>query len=538
MSASKQLGIDFSVQHVKDLLQAFVDARRESHATAQSLVSDARMVTQAAKTLQTAIGKASLANAKVSAKPSQNVNANMTATGLMINIKMAPIVVSMRGGSGPGSGGGSRGGGLSFPSGPRQRLIALQNMLPLAASQGNHAALADMAEQAARLQRRMRPKTTGDKLWEIATTSRFAAGGASPLVGKTLDAFGGRNSPMAKGLFGVSILATASIEAAKAIFKLTDEAKQFTLSQVQMQTTLGGTAKESAWLKGVGIAAGLSPEDMTGLAKNLQSSQSSPFGKMYAAQAGVFNLPGPLGNQDQAGQELKYIYWLRNKYQNDKSPGKADSLRSVRALGQEALLPAMRLGQPDWHQFVQAGRDSEQSPSKMLQAIKLQATEEKLKNAWGDLLSSLTQKGGVIPALDSFAVALNKITGWVNGLGTTNNPETRAHQGGAVGLGGLHPHLGNAPAFAKASPRAQSAYERSLHSQMSQSLALQTARVHHENERMMKMGSSQMQKDSMGIMMPGSYGRVTRGEAMPRALDTGFVLNKYLAAKALQLSSF
>jgi len=556
MSASKQLGIDFSVQHVKDLLQAFVDARRESAATARSLVKDAQSVAQGMRSLQSATAKASLQHAKVSANPSQNVRANASPTGLMINIKLAPIVVAVRGGSGTSVGGAGRSGGLSFPSGPRQRLIALQNMLPMAAAQGNHAALMDIQEQAMRLQRRMQPKSTGDKLWEAITTSRFGSGGAMPLVGKSLDVVGGRNSPLAKGLLGVAILGNAALEAGKAIIHLTQEANAFVMSQVRLQAYTGGSAAETARLRGVGIASGLSAEDVGGLAKNLQSAISTPgFGMMYGAKLGIMNMPGPLGNQDLAGQELKFVERFRKFYQSDKSPNHGESLRIARSLGQEALLPAMSLPQKDWHSAIQAGLDTQQSPQRMIQALRFQSSQEKVQAAWGNLVASITGQDGVIKALNSLAGALNRLANWIDGI---NKPGDTSRSGSAarslVGRGAtpfpllngasaiyhwMHPDRdlgprhkdenGNMVPFAKASERAKAAYQRSLHSH---------ALLEKANVQMMKAHTSQLQKDAMSIAYPGQYGRVTRDGAIPRALDTGFVLNRYLASKALQLSAF
>lgn len=557
MAASKQVGIDFSVDHIKDLLQAFVDARKESAATAKSVVQDAADVAKAMKSLQSSTAKVALQNATIKASPSQSINTSLSGSSLKIDITLKGLA----GAASTSGSGGSRGGSgrvAAYPTGPRQQLTRIAPLIQRARSAGDADALADMMDLQSRLEKRIAPRRKSP-LMDLIYTSRFNIenGKASPLVGKALDAAGGRDSVMGKTLLGIGILGTAAIELGKLFIDLSNQGKDYLLGINKFNASTGGSALENAKLRGVGIAAGLSTDDMSGLARNLQASITQPgFGMAFGAMLGVHNLPGPMGSQDLAKNELVVANRLRDMWQKDRSPEHANTLRFARGLGQDALIPALKLPNKDWNDAIKSSVSAMPTESQMIQAMKLQAAEGELAQSFGELVASITGKQGLVTAVKSLADLVNNIAhpgtsaraitkdlviGPVPSLMQKSSsifksllpPRSTGRewwQGPAFGNQNGH------PAFASATERARHA----MAVYQSEHAGSHVAKLRDSNQHLASAMQTLADAIKKGGGYPGTYGsgNQTRSGALPRALDNGWILNKYRNERAIMLSSF
>lgn len=566
MAASKQLGIDFSVEHIKELLQAFVDARRESQATAKSLVKDAADVAKAVKSLQGQSAIKALSAATVSARPAQSVSTSLSGQSLKIDITvkglMTATATSSSSSRGRGAGGAAR--SLAYPTGPRQQLSRLAGHIARARANGDDDALADLLETQARLTKRIQPRAKKNPIMDLIYTSRFGAGGAMPLVGKALDAAGGRNSPTGKALLGIGILGNAAFQLTKEFYDLSTSANNAVKGLLTFSNATGGSVKENAFLRGLAGGAGISTDDMAGVTKGLQGAiTSDPYAMAIAAQMGVMNTKGPYGHQDWAGDEQKVATALRKLYQSDKSPNHENSLRKIRSLGQESLVSAFGLDDQHWNALISTANNGP-TASDMAAANNQAAARNRLGMSAQNLLSGLAGNRGITHALDQtsdFMDALRRPK--VGAVQPNGHPRSRGSiwghylpdvlslkylrdgiskawhndgrppwQGPAWG----NPNAGTHPAFAAASPNAVHVYRAVLEAhkreQEHASALVKNAEATRHLAQLLAAGRGP------NVLWTGSYGNMTRQGVMPRQLDTGFVLNKYLNSKALHLSSF
>lgn len=386
------------------------------------------------------------------------------------------------------------------------------------------------------------PKSFSDRLNDMMYSSRFGAGtGPMPLAGKVVDLIGGKNSPLGRGLLGIGFLGGAAIEVGKTFLTLVKVGNDFALDMNKMSTTTGGTQGETSRL--LGWANLLGPGNTgtaTSATMNLQKAMTGGgMGQVYAAKFGLANLTDSFGNQDYAGYELKLLPQLRQMWQNDKSKGHGSSLRAIRSLGQQDMIPAFRA---DNTAFNNSMRIAKGAGGNSQGAIAFGSAEANAQTAWAKFLNSFLGPSGATAAVQKFADVLNSIADpkspgdkimraavqpWWMTLGDT----IKDYKGLAHNLANKDPNLKNAlhvmgaPSFAAASPHARAAYEAHLKEMRKSTNA--------------SSGIADIIRDAVrGGGVAGSYGNMTRSNPMPSQIDTGFVLNRYLSLKALHLSSF
>jgi len=591
MNTSEQLGIGFEIKDLKTAVNAFKTLRNEARATGKALEGSLRGVLSARQKVQENLNVPKiLSQASVSTNPpnAASASASRNRLNIVIHIKGLPQ------GGGQGTGdistpGGRRARGSSrqlpalvkpekvktpkskmpwLPSGPRQNLQKLYNAMAYSVSIGNDAAFEDAHEQYLRLLKKVNPvqKAPKNKWWEIVTTSRFGAHGASPLVGKVLDAMGGRNTPVAKGLIGLTILGTAAVELGKTFLKLTQQGNEFAMSQIKLQASTGGSAKENALLRGIGIASGLSTDDISGLTRGLQQSVSSPgMGMLYGLKAGVFNLPGALGSQDWAKNEIKVAAYLRRLYAKDKSKNHDETFRQARALGQDALIPALSLPEKDWQRAMKAGLSTQQTPDRMIQALKYEEAKGELAASFGNLAASITGQDGVINAMHKLTDIVNRLANPGSAIrqAVTDTLDPRKPLGILPDVAkalvkpdkafkapkkpgfGVQPDgrfgFGNGDfsiSFSTASEKARKAYERSLASHHSKADASTTHLLTSQKNTDALNTLNETLRGLRSMQWPGSYGTMHRSGAYPSQLDNGWVLHKYNSQRSLLLGTF
>lgn len=237
--------------------------------------------------------------------------------------------------------------------GPAQRLAKALTQLRAAQQNGaGGAQLFDAQHNAmqaqksmARAQQQMNPaaKSFGAKFMDVLKSSRFgvgsgAGGSLMPIVGQTMELLG----PMASSLLGavgiaytaVKLMADAAQDAAKSL-------SEFRASMFQS----GGTAGETAQLKGIGTLTGSDGADMArALANHLsQGGQASGFG----ASAGIHDF-GTFDRTDKATNLLKMADYIR-AIKSDE-----EAIRVARVEGVEPLLKLRDVAENVYQDFKKA----------------------------------------------------------------------------------------------------------------------------------------------------------------------------------------
>jgi len=573
-NTSETLGIEFTLGGLKEALKGFADLRQEARDTGKELEQIFADVAAANKKVGprrrggSGSGSGSGSGAPVT-PPVVTVNPSGIVTARATNNRLR-IDIYLRGlsGSGGGIGGGPRGPRTPWlPSGPRQQQARLEAAMRHAQATGNTLAYEDAREAHERVSRRLAPKSTSDRLLEWLGTSRFGAAGGriQPLIGRTMDMVpGGRNSPLAKGILGIGILGSAALELGKMFFSLSAKGNEFAVSIGKFNGQTGGSIKENNALRGYALNAGIPDDEALSATKGLQAAiTGGGYGQIIGAKFGVRNLPGMFGHQDWAKDEIKVLEGLRREYRSDKSPNHANSLRDIRALGQESFIPAFQL---DDKQFQKGMATIGNGPSAdvIKRAMEFDRAMGRLDVSFKNLLATLAGNGGLTETINGLADFLDRL----------RKPEGTNVGSAGGGGGGVHPRLspqlrkktdediqkwlstplpkglsgprkgfelpfGAHISFGSASARAESAYQRSLQRRQAEASRAQDQLKALKKNADNATGIKELiELVKRGYGMPGSYGNMSRQGVMPGKIDSGYVLNKYLGAKALQLSAF
>ena len=165
------------------------------------------------------------------------------------------------------------------------------------------------------------------KLDTFIRSTRFGAGGASPLVGRTLDVLGlGKMGGVAMAaVSAIGLMAQAAIQGAQSLNRL-----------AEMRWGTGASAGDAARMERVAAGLGVDPKELASGARGLAGSLASdPFAMMAGAKAGVSNPLGntPLGNLNQMSDYLKMSRFIA------MNPNEAEAVRAARATGMENILP-------------------------------------------------------------------------------------------------------------------------------------------------------------------------------------------------------
>lgn len=172
-------------------------------------------------------------------------------------------------------------------------------------------------------------------LGQVASTSRFNLGGASPLVGRSLAALGlGKEA-----IGGFSIAAGGAAAAGVALHKLADFANEGgrALKQVRDSAIIsGGTPRESALIRALGGTAA----EAAALRERLATD---PLAMSAGASLGVRASPAPFGSPNNARIWLKTLEGLRATTEGEVR------LTRARMLGVEALLPLTYMSDKAWN---------------------------------------------------------------------------------------------------------------------------------------------------------------------------------------------
>lgn len=264
-----------------------------------------------------------------------------------------------RGGGSGGSGNGDSGGSLTrnaapsapgrFTQGPNQRLQDYQQQRAVASATGNHAAVSDLDALIAKQQKQItgrQPSTFKDRLKTAIRSTRFNAGGASPLIGRTADLFGEAGGPIA-------LVATAAVAAAIGIFKLSESAANTAREFANLGMSLGSNGRTTGALRGIGGAIGMSSEAVGGASAAFQEKiTNDPLAMSVARQMGIFNLSRPYGHVDEGKDLLQAIKGLRAITDMESR------IRTARVLSLESVLPATAISDK---QFDRAEKTSDRA---------------------------------------------------------------------------------------------------------------------------------------------------------------------------------
>lgn len=378
---------------------------------------------------------------------------------------------------------------LRYAQGPYQRLSRLQEQYQQAAQRGHGAAQNDIALAIRRNQQQIQrsmPKSVGQKWMDVFKSSRFnvgqgGVGDLMPLVGRTMAALG-----------PIGDIAAAAALAADAIYKMTMAAAQASRAFASLQFASGSTGVQTGQLNMLGRAAGMSPEQMGGLAGQFNSRiTTDPVAMMFAAQAGITNAPGAFGNQNWGQELLRMVTYLRSiKDQNER-------IRAARATGTESLLPLTQLSQATLNKLkADATLQAEIfNPQYQQSAQELLTSQSRVQQAFSNLGAAITG-----PMMDALAHFENSLADFVN----------RAAK------------FFNTP-----------------HADM---LAGRDTGTPVNPQKAMQDNTDALNANTQAIKMPGHYGKGQRlNAALPPALGTqggGFAIRQGLQAGGFRLGAF
>lgn len=205
--------------------------------------------------------------------------------------------------------------------------------------------------------------TPQQKLMQAVLSSRFSAQGIQPLVGRTLAAAGiegAAATPVLGAIAGFTAAALAAKKFAEFVLEAAGRAHDFGIAVA----VSGGTGREVAGLRGMGVGVGEIGAASSGLRGLLASS---PLAQATAGQLGIGPvLPQSVGSQDNAAIMQAALEGLR------KVTNAENQLRMARILGLESYIDQIRVSDEVWErgkrladlsariyspQAVQAARD-------------------------------------------------------------------------------------------------------------------------------------------------------------------------------------
>jgi hypothetical protein len=268
--------------------------------------------------------------------------------------------------------------------GPYSRLEALRGMRGTVA--GTEAQdLEYRIGQAERAVSRQRRLGFSGRLATAVSSTRFGAGGASPLIGRTLDVIA---PGLAAHLGPIALAAAAVTVAFRALEDIVRTATQSLTAFREASMVTGGTPGEVAGLR----AMGLSGADIQARAERLHGAATSgdPFATMRAIQAGVSILPGELGPTDRARQYADAVRYLRVVGQ---TRGAEEQLRAARSLQMTDALVLANASEQVSREWQLDAKAAEKifSPEHQKAAADLSAEAQRLADNWESLKTQMAK---------------------------------------------------------------------------------------------------------------------------------------------------
>jgi hypothetical protein len=479
---SEQMGVSFSAEGIKEIQGDLHDLGQEVAATGRTFAAAVQRMQRATGRMRALQLPAILQAAQVSVKPSGVASVSTSSSGNRLQI--AITINGGRGGAG-GSGGGrvraAMGGdrlrslprilrptidgpnqrrarivdaihtaqllrdpaaladaqlamaanekrltprAQGFPAGPRQRMAALYEAMHRAISAGNFDAFDDAKEAYDKLRNRASGPRPGQRLAGLIGTTRFGAGGVSPLLGRALDIAGGTGSMLKSlepilapveamlsklGPYGLVLvgLTEATKTAATTVFDMAQSAAEAGNSFSRFAFATGSSTGNNARLMSLGSAIGLSPGDIAGISQRIQGAiTGSPEGQAAGLQLGIWNLPGMFGQQDYGAQTLQVVRALRSMNPDAR-------LRWARTADAEDLLPLTQLSDRQFNYIDQDAsvRAKIMSPEMIQKSADFQAALGRFQNAIQNLMTAIGSNG-----LDLATRGLNLLADGINGL--------------------------------------------------------------------------------------------------------------------------
>ena len=274
--------------------------------------------------------------------------------------------------------------------GPAQRLLKAQQDLIRANQSGSPMMIMDAKYNLGRAQAGFnkafnpQPPDFMQSLRTFIRSTRFGAGGVSPLIGRGVDLLtsGTGMSPKAAGALSIAAVgAGAAITIMTKAAKLASE-RLLQLSDIRYST--GSTPGQAAQLRQMGMALGV---DMGGMAKSMAAALGSDgYAQMAGARLGVSNPMGgtPYGNLNEGGDFLKAVEGLRKL-------NEPDAIRTARALGIEGALPLRDMNENQWQQLKQtAGPTPDDTAAAMAFNVELAEMTTELQKLATIILPAIT----------------------------------------------------------------------------------------------------------------------------------------------------
>ena len=408
------------------------------------------------KAFTTMAALSSAAEKRLNALESSVSGAASAYAGLNAQVALFNRLSGSGGGGGTASpGGAGRGGGSRGPSyvqGPFQRQIKLAQQLQSAMGSNNLTAAADIRLAQFRNNKQIAqvtagPKSFGDKLKDVISTSRIGFGGGKaelmPLVGKVAGLAGEALGPELLAFAGpVGIAAAAAIEAGKAVFELARNAVAAGAAFSSFQFSVGNFGPASSQALALGRAGGLDAGAVAGQAGALQEGiTGSALGRAIGEKYGVFNVGGYYGNQDTASQ---YVTFMRNL----KASGASlqEKIRDARAAGVSGSLSELLTSKrQDSYQSGDAATHGKIFDADFAtKSADFNAALARVSDAASNLMTALGK-----PFLDALTTFFNGLASAMNGLASfINSPVGQGLMaalsplaalgslGGGVGAGG------------------------------------------------------------------------------------------------------
>lgn len=277
----------------------------------------------------------------------------------------------------PAGGGGGNRGGSGGNSGPYARYGQAHVNLQNAVASGNPTTIADaqyrlhMASMSAqRAQNAMTAPTFGSKLQSLAYSTRFGgAGGAMPLVGKSLDLLG-----LGKMAGPIGVVIAGLIALGHAVVLLKDHM----MAVGELRGTGGGSPSDTANAKRVAGIAGMDPVQLAGIANQMQDDYfTDPVKAAEYRRYGMQN-PGYGPNKDpnSIGPALDVIKNALMDSDRDRS------LRFLKNNGLEKYAPL--IGNKELIDSTFRGAGSGLSDHEIANGYRLQGAVDQFWQYWND----------------------------------------------------------------------------------------------------------------------------------------------------------
>lgn len=284
----------------------------------------------------------------------------------------------------------------------------------------------------------------GSRFATLIKSSRFGGGGSGggmmPLVGKAMDLFGGAGASEALLSNPYTAAAAAAIAAAKAIYEMTAAAAEAGRAFSASRFATGATSGEAAKLAVYSSAFGA---DFGGMAKTLNERiTTDPTARAFGSRLGVYNVAGPYGKVDTAGQLLKAVEGLR------AITNREERIRVAQTLGIEGALPLTQVSKGTLANLKGDAATTERimNPDFERKSAEFMAAQARVKGGWDamtaalgenfmpmitDLMNNIADieygwaafaKGDLKGAFGHYKNTLKSGFGFTNKLGDMSNP--------------------------------------------------------------------------------------------------------------------